>query len=200
MSYIVNITTTNITNLGTCHIRHYSLHKIFHFECEKFKYYVLCTRKMPSDDMHFRPRFNQLVSMLTNYRRCGKFTDSMMTNYRHPFVFQELQTKNVVDIKKIPYCENINFILTKYNVSISPKKMEQDSDNFAMDIRIRKKSAFMLLSFQDRVIKLRNYFRKEEHSFLGMSKEKKRDFRRLAKQFSLDKDDNFTILKKTRIA
>ena len=51
--------------------------------------------------------------------------------------------------------------------------MEQDSDNFVMDIKIRKKSAFMLLSFQDRVIKLRNYFRKEEYPFLGMSKEKK---------------------------
>ena len=53
------------------------------------------------------------------------------------------------------------------------KKMEQDSDNFVMDIKIRKKSAFMLSSFQDRVIKLRNYFRKEEYLFLGMSKEKK---------------------------
>ena len=39
--------------------------------------------------------------------------------------------------------------------------MEQDSDNFVMDIKIHKKSAFMLLSFQDRVIKLRNYFRKK---------------------------------------
>ena len=77
--------------------------------------------------------------------------------------------------------------------------MEQDNSDFAMDILIRKKSAFMMLSFQDRVIKLRNYFRKEEYPFLGMSKEKKRDFRRLTKQFSLDKEDNFTILKKTRI-
>ena len=76
--------------------------------------------------------------------------------------------------------------------------MEQDNSDFAMDILIRKKSAFMMLSFQDRVIKLRNYFRKEEYPFLGMSKEKKRDFRRLTKQFSLDKNDNFTILKKTR--
>ena len=49
--------------------------------------------------------------------------------------------------------------------------MEQDSNNFVMDIKIHKKSAFMLLSFQDRVIKLRNYFRKEEYPFLGMSKE-----------------------------
>ena len=76
--------------------------------------------------------------------------------------------------------------------------MEQDNSDFAMDIQIRKKSAFMMLSFQDRVIKLRNYFRKEEYPFLGMSKEKKRDFRRLTKQFSLDNDDHFTILKKTR--
>ena len=69
---------------------------------------------MPSDNMHFRPKFNQMVSLLTNYRRRGKFTDSMTTNYRHPFVFQELQTKNVVDIKQLPYYENIN-----YNESIS---------------------------------------------------------------------------------
>ena len=77
--------------------------------------------------------------------------------------------------------------------------MEQDRKNFAIDIRIRYKSAFMMLSFQDRIIKLRNYFKKEEYKFLGMSKEKKRDFRRLTKQFNLDKEDNFTILKKTRI-
>ena len=77
--------------------------------------------------------------------------------------------------------------------------MEQDSDDFAMNIRIRKKSAFMMLSFQDRVIKLRNYFKKEEYPFLSMSNEKKRDCRRLTKQFSLDKEDNFTILKKMRI-
>ena len=32
--------------------------------------------------------------------------------------------------------------------------MEQDSDDFAMNIRIDNKSAFMMLSFQDRVIKL----------------------------------------------
>ena len=74
--------------------------------------------------------------------------------------------------------------------------MEQDRDDFAIDIRIRNKSAFMMLSFQDRIIKLRNYFKKEEYPFLGMSKEKKSDFRR---QFSLDKEDNFTILKKKRI-
>ena len=71
--------------------------------------------------------------------------------------------------------------------------------DFAMNIRIHNKSAFMMLSFQDRVIKLRNYFKKEEYPFLGTLKEKKRDFRRLTKQFSLDKEDNFTILKKTRI-
>ena len=77
--------------------------------------------------------------------------------------------------------------------------MEQDIDDFAMNIRICKKSAFMMLSFQDRVIKLRNYFKKEEYPFLGMSKEKKCDFRRLTKQFSLNKENNFTILKKMRI-
>ena len=71
--------------------------------------------------------------------------------------------------------------------------------DFAMNIRIRNKSAFMMLSFQDRVIKLRNYFKKEEYLFLGMWKGKKHDFRRLTKQFSLNKEDNFTILKKTRI-
>ena len=45
--------------------------------------------------------------------------------------------------------------------------------DFAMNIRIHNKSAFMMLSFQDRVIKLRNYFKKEEYLFLGMLKEKK---------------------------
>ena len=50
--------------------------------------------------------------------------------------------------------------------------MEQDREDFAIDIRIRNKSAFMMLSFQDRIIKLRNYFKKEEYPFLGMLKEK----------------------------
>ena len=77
--------------------------------------------------------------------------------------------------------------------------MEQDREDFAIDIRIHNKSVFMMLSFQDRIIKLRNYFKKEEYPFLGMSKEKKLDFRRLTKQFSLDKEDNFIILKKMRI-
>ena len=77
--------------------------------------------------------------------------------------------------------------------------MEQDREDFAIDIRIRNKSAFMMQSLQDRIIKLRNYFKKEEYSFLGILKEKKHDFRRLTKQFSLNKEDNFTILKKTRI-
>ena len=51
--------------------------------------------------------------------------------------------------------------------------MEPDRDDFAIDIRICNKSAFMMLSFQDRIIKLRNYFKKEEYLFLGMSREKK---------------------------
>ena len=51
--------------------------------------------------------------------------------------------------------------------------MEQDREDFAIDIRICNKSAFMMLSFQDRIIKLRNYFKKEEYPFLGMSKGKK---------------------------
>ena len=77
--------------------------------------------------------------------------------------------------------------------------METDDDNLAMNIRIRHKSAFMMLSFQDKIIKIRNYFKQKEYPFLGMSKEKKRDFRRITKQFKLDKEDNFTILKKTKI-
>ena len=77
--------------------------------------------------------------------------------------------------------------------------MEQENNKFAVEIHFHKKSAFMMLSFEDRIIKLRNYFKKEEYPFLGMLKEKKRDFRRLTKQFSLDQKDNFTILKKTKI-
>ena len=39
--------------------------------------------KLHSDNMHFRFRFNQLVSKPTNYRRRGKFTDRMTASYRH---------------------------------------------------------------------------------------------------------------------
>ena len=77
--------------------------------------------------------------------------------------------------------------------------MKQENNKFAVEIHFCKKSMFMMLSFEDRIIKLRNYFKKEEYPFLGMLKEKKRDFRRLTKQFSLDQKDNFTILKKTKI-
>ena len=77
--------------------------------------------------------------------------------------------------------------------------MEQENDKFAVEIHFCKKSAFMMLSFEDRIIKLRNYLKKEEYPFQGMSKEKKRDFRRLTKQFSLDQKDNFTKLKKMKI-
>ena len=35
-----------------------------------------------------------------------------------------------------------------------------------------------MLSFEDRIIKLRNYFKKEEYPFLGMSKEKKKRFQK----------------------
>ena len=51
--------------------------------------------------------------------------------------------------------------------------MEQENNKFAVEIHFHKKSAFMMLSFEDRIIKLRNYFKKEEYPFLGMSKEKK---------------------------
>ena len=115
MSYIVNITTTNITNLGTCHIRCYSLHKIFHFERKKVKYYVLSMRKMLSDNMYFRSRFNQTVLMLTNYRWRGKFTDSMMANYRHPFVSKNYRQKTWSILSK-SHIVTINFVLTKYNI------------------------------------------------------------------------------------
>ena len=50
--------------------------------------------------------------------------------------------------------------------------MEQENEEFAVEIHICKKSAFMMLSFADRIVKLRNYFKKEEYPFLGMSKEK----------------------------
>ena len=51
--------------------------------------------------------------------------------------------------------------------------MEHENDKFAVEIHCCKKSSFMMLSFEDRIIKLRNYFKKEEYPFLGMSKEKK---------------------------
>ena len=51
--------------------------------------------------------------------------------------------------------------------------MEQGRDDFAIDIRIRNKSAFMMLSFQYRIIKLRNYFKKEEYPIPWHVKRKK---------------------------
>ena len=77
--------------------------------------------------------------------------------------------------------------------------MEQENDKFAVEIHFCKKSAFMMLSFEDRIIKLRNYFKKRRISFPGDVEGKKRDFRRLTKQFSLNQKDNFTILKKMKI-
>ena len=73
----------------------------------------------------------------------------------------------MVDIKQLPYYENIN-----YNESNIIKKMEQDSDNFVMDIKIRKKSAFMLLSFQDRVINSEITLEKKSTRSLACRKKK----------------------------
>ena len=39
--------------------------------------------------------------------------------------------------------------------------MEQENNKFAVEIHFHKKSAFMMLSFEDRIIKLRNYFKKK---------------------------------------
>ena len=144
--------------------------------------------------MHFCPRFNQMVSLLTNYRRHGKFTDSLTTNYRHPFVFQELQTKNVVDIKQLPYYENIN-----YNESNIIKKWNKTATILSWTLRsVRNQHSCCYHSKTELSNSEITSEKKSTHS-LACRKKKKRDFRRLAKQFSLDKEDNFTILKKTRI-
>ena len=50
--------------------------------------------------------------------------------------------------------------------------MEQENDKFAVEIHVHKKSVFMMLSFEDRIIKLRDYYKKEEYPFLGMLKKK----------------------------
>ena len=69
--------------------------------------------------------------------------------------------------------------------------MEQENNKFAVEIYVHKKSAFMMLSFEDRIIKLRNYFRKEEYPFLGMSKEKSK--------ISEDLQNNSALTKKTTL-
>ena len=77
--------------------------------------------------------------------------------------------------------------------------MESTTNAFPWEFTVHKKSAFMMLAFEDRVNKLRDYFRKEQYPFLGMSKEKKHDFRQLKKQFKLDPEDNFTLMNKVNL-
>ena len=61
-----------------------------------------------------------------------------------------------------------------------------------------RKSQFMELTFEERVLKMRAYFVDKEFPFYNMSKEEKRNFRCLSKQFMMD-DDGETLKKKVQL-
>ena len=61
-----------------------------------------------------------------------------------------------------------------------------------------RKSQFMELTFEERVLKMRAYFVDKEFPFYNMSKEEKRNFRRLSKQFMMDADGE-TLKKKVQL-
>ena len=70
--------------------------------------------------------------------------------------------------------------------------------DFDDEYGITRKSPFMELTFEERVFKMRAYFMDNEFPFENMSKEEKRNFRRLTKQFMLD-EDGYTIKHKIHL-
>ena len=69
---------------------------------------------------------------------------------------------------------------------MSSSEIDQSDDEFGVNIDVRRKSVFMELTFEERVFKMRNYLTDTTWPFYHMSKEDKRNFRRLSKQFTLD--------------
>ena len=107
----------------------------------------------------------------------------------------------MVNLKLSVDFENKNFVLVSYFVF----GFIQISQNGARKWKVCSRNTYLQkICIHDALIcrqncKIEELFQKRRISFLGDVKGKKQDFRRLTKQFSLDTDDNFTILKTMRI-
>ena len=83
-------------------------------------------------------------------------------------------------------------------LKMSNSELEGSDEEFGGDMCVSRRSAFMMLPFEERVFKMRSYLTDTTWPFNDMSKEDKRNFRRLSKQFKLD-DDGYTLKKKIQL-
>ena len=63
----------------------------------------------------------------------------------------------------------------------------------------KRKSEFGMLTLEERVHKMRDYLKNNTYPFYNMSKEHKRNFRRLFQIHRLDPDDQYTIQRKVKL-
>ena len=80
-------------------------------------------------------------------------------------------------------------------MSYSDVEFGAEDEYFGFETFKNRKSQFMELMFEERVLKMWTYFVDKEFPFYNMSKEEKRNFRHLSKQFMMD-DDGETLKKK----
>ena len=83
-------------------------------------------------------------------------------------------------------------------MSNSDVEFAAEDEHFGFETFKNRKSQFMELTFEERVLKMRAYFVDKEFPFYNMSKEEKRNFRCLSKQFIMD-DDGETLKKKVQL-
>ena len=64
----------------------------------------------------------------------------------------------------------------------------------------KRKSDFGMLTLEERVHKMRDYLKNNTYPFYNMSKEHKRNFRRLFQIHRIDPDDQYTIQRKVKLS
>ena len=73
-----------------------------------------------------------------------------------------------------------------------------EDDSIFIPLKCRK-SNFGLLSLGERVHKMRDYLKNKTYPFYNMSKENKRNFRRIFDVHRLDPDDDYTVQRKVNL-
>ena len=129
----------------------------------------------------------------SNLRMCGKFWPITVSLCYSLWLFTDSGAWNTFPDGHVLYSLIFERIL-----KMSNSEIEESDEEFGANIGVGRKSAFMMLSFKERVFKMRNYLTDTTWPFHNMSKEDKRNFRRLSKQFKLD-DDGYTLKKKIQL-
>ena len=83
-------------------------------------------------------------------------------------------------------------------MSNSDVEFASEHEYLGFETSKNRKSQFMELTFEERVLKMWSYFVDKEFPFYNMSKEEKRNFKCLSKQFMMDADGE-TLKKKVQL-